>query len=229
MSKLSSELVGRAVDNILAYAAGKDIPQGDHTIKGKKRNFVETVELQIGLKNYDPAKDKRFNGTFRLPVPPRPAMKLCILGHEQHCTEAKAMGLDALSADDLKKFNKNNKLVKKLAKNYHAFLSSHTLIKQIPRLLGPSLNRAGKFPTLIAQSDSLSVKASAVKGTLQLRMKKVLCLNTAVGTVEMSKEDLIRNVTLSVNFLVSLLKKNWQNVKVLYIKSTMGPVQQIYY
>ena len=31
----------------------------------KKRNFLETVELQITLKNYDPAKDKRFSGTVK--------------------------------------------------------------------------------------------------------------------------------------------------------------------
>jgi large subunit ribosomal protein L10Ae len=27
---------------------------------------------------------------------------------------------------------------------------------------------------------------------------------------------------LAVNFLVSLLKKNWQNVRTLYLKPTMG-------
>jgi large subunit ribosomal protein L10Ae len=27
---------------------------------------------------------------------------------------------------------------------------------------------------------------------------------------------------MAINFLVSLLKKNWQNVKSLHIKSTMG-------
>lgn len=27
--------------------------------------FLETVELQISLKNYDPQKDKRFSGTVR--------------------------------------------------------------------------------------------------------------------------------------------------------------------
>lgn len=35
--------------------------------------FLETVELQISLKNYDPQKDKRFSGTVRfgtLLVPP---------------------------------------------------------------------------------------------------------------------------------------------------------------
>ena len=31
----------------------------------KKRKFVETVELQIALKNYDPQKDKRFSGTVK--------------------------------------------------------------------------------------------------------------------------------------------------------------------
>lgn len=44
----------------------------------------------------------------------------------------------------LKKLNKNKKLVKKLAKKYHAFLASEAVIKQIPRLLGPGLNKAGK-------------------------------------------------------------------------------------
>lgn len=36
--------------------------------------FLETVELQISLKNYDPQKDKRFSGTVRLaPLAPHPA------------------------------------------------------------------------------------------------------------------------------------------------------------
>ncbi len=35
------------------------------TSKDKKRKFRESVELQIALKNYDPQKDKRFNGSVR--------------------------------------------------------------------------------------------------------------------------------------------------------------------
>jgi len=31
----------------------------------KPRKFLETVELQISLKNYDPQKDKRFSGTVK--------------------------------------------------------------------------------------------------------------------------------------------------------------------
>lgn len=43
----------------------------DYSQNTKKRNFLETVELQIGLKNYDPQRDKRFSGTVKLPRVPR--------------------------------------------------------------------------------------------------------------------------------------------------------------
>jgi len=33
--------------------------------KDKPRKFLESVDLQIGLKNYDPQKDKRFSGTVK--------------------------------------------------------------------------------------------------------------------------------------------------------------------
>merc|ERR1711928_43036 len=121
---------------------------------------------QIGLKNYDPQKDKRFSGTVKLKHVPRQKFKVCLLGDQQHCDEAKAKGIDFMSADDLKKLNKDK--------------------------------------------------------------KKVLCLSVAVGHVGMAEDDLVQNVHLAMNFLVSLLKKHWQNVRSLHIKSTMGPVQRLY-
>lgn len=56
-----------------------------------------------------------------------------------------------MDVEALKKMNKNKKLVKKLAKPYHAFLASEAIIKQIPRLLGPGLNKASKslFPATL--------------------------------------------------------------------------------
>ena len=57
---------------------------------------------------------------------------------------------------------------------------------------------------------------------------QVLCLNVAVGNVAMSDDELVFNIHLSINFLVSLLKKHWQNVRSLYIKSTMGPAIRLY-
>ena len=57
---------------------------------------------------------------------------------------------------------------------------------------------------------------------------QVLCLAVCVGHVNMTNDELYANITLAINFLVSLLKKNWQNVRALYIKSTMGPSEKIF-
>lgn len=64
-----------------------------------------------------------------------------ILGDQHDIDRAKHGGVDAMSADDLKKLNKNKKLIKKLARKYDAFVASEALIKQIPRLLGPGLSK----------------------------------------------------------------------------------------
>merc|ERR1711888_297515 len=147
-------------------------------------------------------------------------MKVCILGDQVHLDMAKEQGIPCMSADDLKKLNKDKKLVKKLAKRYNAFLASESLIKQIPRLLGPGLNKAGKFPTMVTHQDKLEDKVNDIKATIKFQMKKVLCLNVAVGNVGMTEDQLVQNMNLAINFLVSLLKKNWQNVKSLTVKST---------
>lgn len=52
-SKVSRDTLYESVNAILDFS------------KTKKRRFLETVELQIGLKNYDPQKDKRFSGTVK--------------------------------------------------------------------------------------------------------------------------------------------------------------------
>uniref|UniRef100_A0A6U6D380 Ribosomal protein n=1 Tax=Odontella aurita TaxID=265563 RepID=A0A6U6D380_9STRA len=228
-NKLNSALLDKAVTDLLAFAAGETITKGGEEMKGKKRNFVETVECQITLKNYDPQRDKRFSGTFRLPTVPRPNLKCCMLGNAAHCEQADRIGVDHMSVEDLKKLNKNKKLVKKLAKRYDFFLASDNMIKQIPRLLGPGLTKAGKFPTLLSSSDDMQEKIDEVKSTIKFQMKKVMCLNVAVANVDMDKQQVIVNTQLASNFLTSLLKKQWQNIGQIYVKSTMGPAFQIYF
>jgi len=218
MSKLSNDTLTEAVEAILKHSTEK------------KRNFTETIELQVALKNYDPNKDKRFSGTVRLPLAPKKKFTICIIGDQKHIDEAKKLGVPALSQDDLKKLKKDKKLVKKLANQYDAFLASATLIRMIPRLLGPGLNKAGKFPAVLGANEDILEKIEATKASIkfQLKSKKALCLGVAVANVGMKQEEVVASITLAVNFLVSLLSKNWQQVKRLYIKSTMGPSHRIF-
>ena len=55
MSKVTNDHLRKSIETVIAGS------------EEKKRDFVETIELQIGLKNYDPQKDKRFAGTIKLP------------------------------------------------------------------------------------------------------------------------------------------------------------------
>merc|ERR1711966_518745 len=194
MSKLPSDTLRDGVSFVLEKS------------KAKPRKFTETIELQIGLKNYDPQKLKRF-----------------MLGDAKHCEEAVGVGIDHMDVEALKKLNKNKKLIKKLAKKYNHFLASESVIKQIPRLLGPGLNKAGKFPTLYTHNEPLENKVNGIRSQVKFQLKKVLCLAIAVANVEQTEKEIFVNTQTSINFLVSLLKKNWQNVKSLNIKSTMGP------
>jgi len=218
MSKLSSDTLQEAVDAVLKNSLAK------------KRNFTETIELQVALKNYDAGKDKRFAGVVRLPIAPKNKFTVCIIGDAKDVERAKVAGIPSMTQDDLKKLKKDKKLVKKLANSYDAFLASASLIRMIPRIAGPGFNKAGKFPSLLGPNEDITEKVAAQKASIkfQLKAKKALCLGVPVANVGMSSADVQANTTLAVNFMVSLLSKNWQQVKRLYVKSTMGPAHRIF-
>lgn len=216
MSKINPEILNEAVKEIYKLS------------KASKRHFIETIELQVGLKNYDPAKDKRFAGAMALPSECRRAMTLCVLGDQVHCDAAAKINMPALSVEDMKALKKDKKKVKELAAKYDGFLASESVIRRIPRLLGPGLNKAGKFPTLIREGDDLAAKLQEAKCTVKFQLKKVVCLSCPIGNVTQTEEQVVTNITLALNFLVSMLKKHWQNLRSVHIKSTMGPPQRIF-
>merc|ERR1739849_33703 len=75
-----------------------------------------------------------------------------------------------------KRFSGTVKLPHVARPKYTVCLASDALIRQIPRLLGPGLNKAGKFPAILAQGDDMVAKIEEMKQTIKFQMKKVLCL-----------------------------------------------------
>ncbi|XP_017009949.2 large ribosomal subunit protein uL1 [Drosophila takahashii] len=214
-SKVSRDTLYVAVQNILQES------------QAKGRDCLEKVELQIGLRDYDPEKCRRFYGSVLLRHLAVPQLKVCVIGDQEHCYEAKANGVDCLDVEALKRLNKDQKLIRKLAKSYDAFLASESIIKQIPKLLGPGLTNAGKFLTPLTHKESMRSKIQ-ILSTKKLLMRKMACLSVNVGHVGLHAEELARNISISINFLVSLLKGNWQNVRSLHIKSSLGAPHRLY-
>jgi len=165
----------------------------------------------------------------KLPNVPRPKLKICLIGDAAHLEEAKKVeGLDTKDLEGLKAFNKSKKEIKKWAKKYHVLLCTDSIVKQLIKVLGPILNKINRFPLALTHTESLAKKVDEVKSSVKFQLKKVLCMGSAIGNVEMSEEQLRQNITMAINFMISLLKKGWQNVKTIHIKSTMGKVQRVY-
>merc|ERR1711887_455103 len=159
MSKINSEALKESITAVLKGA------------QDKKRKFGETIELQVVLKNYDTQKDKRFAGSIKLPNIPRPRLSCCILGDAKHVEAAKAAGIPCMDVEALKALNKDKKKVKKLACKYSFFLASQSILKQIPRLLGPTMHKLGKFPTLVEHTEDLTEKIDSIRGTVKFQLK----------------------------------------------------------
>lgn len=53
-SKIPKDVMAKEIEDMLL-----------HSLKVRRRKFLETVELQVALKNYDPQRDRRFAGTVR--------------------------------------------------------------------------------------------------------------------------------------------------------------------
>merc|ERR1711971_1074067 len=216
-----AEILAEAVKGMLHYS-----------LTTKKRNFLESIEIHFGLKNFDPARDKRIAGNTELPHAPRKKFAALVLGNEKHIMEAKELGLDFRSLDDLKKVNIDKKIVKKMGKSYDKILASATIIRQVPRLLGPQLNRMGKFPLAIRANETIAEKvegfSKVVKFQLKFKVGAPQCLSSPIGHIKMTDTEISDNVIAAVNFVLTLMKRGWQNVKKIHIKSSMGPSFTVY-
>jgi len=226
MAKINQDSLLQAIEDILNEA------QERNDKRKEQRKFIETIEVQIGLKGFDPARDKRINATTVLPQAPKTMYRFCLLGNEAQCKEAEEMGLPFKTVDELKGFKRNKKLVKKMAKEYDMFLASSTMIRQIPRLLGPTLNKVGKFPLPITPNEKVVDKVQqmkcTIKGSLKFKTGMPMCLSFPVANCSHDAEEVRKNMVHLINYLTTQFKKSWQNIKKIHIKSTMGSAHKIY-
>jgi len=220
MSKLNRDQLRDHIRTILEASQEKD------------RKFTETIELQVGLKGFDPARDKRLNANVLLPQAPKTSYKICLFGNENQCDEAAEDGIPHKNMAELKAFKRNKKLVKKMAKSYDAFVASSTLLKKIPRLLGPTLQKLGKFPFPVGPGESVAGKVEevkrTVKGAIKFKVGMPMCMSFAVANVTHTEDEIELQIITIMNYLTSIFKKGWQNVKRVHIKTTMGAPVKIY-
>ena len=167
MSKINTDFLKKTIHDLLA--------------EKKNRKFLETVELQVGMRDYDP--DKRFNGSVRLPHRAYNKIRVCVMANAAHIDEAQASEIPYIDVDGLKAFNKDKTKIKKWAKKYDFILASDSVAKQVTKLLGNVLVKMGKFPIAVSEGEKLQTKIDEVRHTVKFQSKKASCLGTAIGNV----------------------------------------------
>ena len=186
--------------------------------------------ISLQLRGYIINKDKRFVGSIKLPHIIRPNVRIGVLGNKIHCEQAQALNDKNISAYDLatlQSFNKEKKVVKKWTRRHHLFIASADVINQVNRVLGQTYTKANKFPTNIKDSTVQAV-VDEVKKTANIRLKKSVAFGVPVANVTMTERQVYENIMLCTNFIVTLLKKGWQSVGSINLKSTMGHAHRIY-
>ena len=214
MSKVSNEQIAKGIEDALANR--------------KKRKFIESMDFQVMLRDYDPDKDKRFNSATTLNHNVKSGLKVCLIGTIGHVEEAKENGYEGVLVDDLKKFNNEPKLIKKWARKFDCILVSESKNKDVTKMVGRYITSIGKLPVTISEKEKVKDKVNELLKTIRFRVKKVPWLAQSFGIDTLAQEDLRQNLTKSVNFLVSLLPKGWQNIKTIHIKTSMGKPVQLY-
>jgi len=107
-------------------------------------------------------------------------------------------------------------------------LGSDIIVKQVNKLLGNVLIKMGKFPISMNEGEKVVAKIEELKHTIKFQLKKSICLGSSVGTLKLNAEELRHNINMSINYLISLLKKGWQNIRTIHIKTSMGKSHRIY-
>ena len=194
----------------------------------KKRNFTETVELAINLKDVDLSIPKnRITDDIILPNGRGRAVKICVIGGGELALKAKDVADVVITPDELQTIADDKKQAKKLANSTDYFIAEAPLMAVVGKRLGTVLGPRGKMPKPIAPGVDPTAMIDGLRRTVSVRTKDRMTFHAPVGTVEMSPEELADNIETILKRVELKLEKGRMNIASSYVKTTMGPSERL--
>ena len=194
----------------------------------KKRNFTETVELAINLKDVDLSIPKnRITDDIILPNGRGRAVKICVIGGGELALKAKDVADVVITPEELQTIADDKKQAKKLANSTDYFIAEAPLMAVVGKRLGTVLGPRGKMPKPIAPGVDPTAMIDGLRRTVSVRTKDRMTFHAPVGTVEMSVEELADNIETILKRVELKLEKGRMNIASSYVKTTMGPSERL--
>jgi large subunit ribosomal protein L1 len=123
---------------------------------------------------------------------------------------------------DLEGYAGKKKELRKLANTYDVFLSEAPLMPLVGRILGPVLGPRGKLPVPVPPNADIAGLITKHRKTVVVRMRNQPIIQCAVGTSDMTEEDLVDNMQAVLRLVEGKLKRGLKNIKLAFIKTSMG-------
>ena len=197
--------------------------------QAKPRNFTQSIDVIINLKDIDVRRpENRFNEELALPNGRGKPIKIGVIADGELAVSAKNAGIDlVISKDDLQEFGKDRKAAKKVANSVDSFIAQADMMPLVGRFLGPVLGPRNKMPKPVPASARIEPLLERVQATIKVGVKQQASIQILVGTQDMSDEDLAENIEAVLAILDRHLEKGRNQIKSMYIKTTMGSVVRV--
>jgi large subunit ribosomal protein L1 len=190
----------------------------------KKRKFIETIEISIGLRDIDlknPAN--RINLETLVPNDLGGKSSVAIFAEGDLAIKSKESGLTTFNREEIERLAKEPKNAKKIANQFSFFLAEPQLMPIVAKFLGKILGPRGKMPKPIPARVEIDKFIDRYKRTVKLRLKATPVINTKIGKVDQDNKALAENANTILQTLTTKLPKGAIQINSVNFKTTMGP------
>ena len=193
------------------------------------RGFEESVDLAINLRDVDLTQPQnRIDEEVLLPHGRGRPVKVAVFGRGDVAQRAKDAGADyVFDEEGIKGLGEDPHLARNLANEVDFFISETVYMPLIGRMLGRVLGPRGKMPKPIPPNADPKPLVENLRNSVRIRSKSSLTFHVPVGTREMPPEDIEANIKAVLKRVVSRLERGEQNIKSIYIKTTMGKARRL--
>lgn len=192
--------------------------------KSGKKKFTQTVDLILDIKEIDmKAPEGKIQEIVELPHAPAKLNKICVVASGELALKARrANAENVVEKDGLDALAGKKKELRKLAEAYDVFISEASLMQLVGRTLGPVLGPRGKMPIPVPLTVDIAAVIERNRKTIVVRMRNQPIIQCSIGTENQPDEELVDNIQAVLRVLDGKLKRGLKNVKLVFIKTSMG-------
>jgi large subunit ribosomal protein L1 len=194
-----------------------------------QRNFLENIDLAVNLKNIDMSKPaNRLDEEIILPNGLGKTIKIAVFAKGDIAQRAIGAGVEKIiDPEEIENFRDDKTKARAIANEIDFFIAEVAYMPSIAKALGPILGPRGKMPEPLTPDKNVEDLVKKAKNSIKVRSKDKLTFHLPVGRRDMEPEKLAQNIDTIIDRIEHKLEKGKQNIRSIYVKTTMGPAVKV--